>query len=100
VSTADKIVVDKEVVDELLKKYGSILDEAEASLDAFPGTADGGRASSHIAAVAAGAMEIAQLGVVVERALCEVTRDVTARLLADDEEAAQVLAGLDGYEEL
>lgn len=96
----NEVSVDREVMSSLVKKYLSFVDEIALALDKFPGATDGGPASNHIGAVAVGAMEVATLSAVVEAALCQVTDDVVDSLLADDQDAADVFAGLEGYGKL
>ena len=92
-----RISVEQEVIASILNKYSSVVDDVDGELASFPGVTDGGAASAKIGVIAENAMQVGTLATVVEHALCDVTTEVVAALLSDDEDAADVFAGLDGY---
>ncbi len=92
-----QISVEQDAVESLLVKYRSFIDDVDAALAAFPGVVDGGLASEKIGIIAEAVVRLGKLATVAEEALCQVTSEVVEALLDEDQDAADVFAGLEGY---
>ncbi|KTR85575.1 hypothetical protein [Leucobacter chromiiresistens] len=92
-----QISVEQDAVEALLAKYRSFIDDVDAALAAFPGVVDGGLASEKIGIIAEAVVRLGKLAMVAEEALCQVTSEVVEALLDEDQDAADVFAGLEGY---
>ena len=63
-----QISVDQDVVESLLGKYRSFIDDVDAALEAFPGVVDGGLASEKIGIIVENVVHLGTLATCAHRA--------------------------------